>query len=109
MSNPKRGKKVWYLKNGAKALDLSELPRCQAIAKSTGLPCKRPALKGSSLCGIHAGRYRPGGIKGNRNALKHGLCTEKAKQDRLLVKETLGFIGQLTKTLSAQIRSPENR
>ena len=105
MSSPSRGKRVWYLKNGAEALDLSKLPRCQAVAKSTGMPCRRPAVKGSSLCGIHAGRYRPGGVKGNRNALKHGLYTEKAMQDRLLIKETLGFIGHLTKTIDTQLSS----
>jgi len=104
MSDSSRGERVWYLKNGAKALDLSKLPRCQAVAKSTGEPCKRPAVKGYSLCGIHAGRYRPGGIKGNQNALKHGLCTEKARQDRLLIKETLDFIGHLTQTVDAQLK-----
>lgn len=104
MSNSSSGERVWYLKSGARALDLSKLPRCQAVAKSTGMACRRAAIKGSSLCGIHAGRYRPGGIIGNRNALKHGFCTKKAMQDNAFIKETLDFIDHLTKTVNAQLR-----
>lgn len=85
MEHQNGDQRVWHIKNGVKALDLSSLPRCQAVAKSTGKECRRPAQKGQRMCGIHAGRYIPGAGADNQNALVHGLFTKEAKQQRAQV------------------------
>ena len=46
------------LSNGGQAAPISvanAAPRCGARTKSTGLPCKRPALRGRSRCKLHGG------------------------------------------------------
>jgi len=65
------------LKNGNPPCDLRSLPKCQAIAKSTGNRCGNIAVKGKRVCWLHGGRS-PGAPKNNRNALKHGLYTAEA-------------------------------
>lgn len=92
MKKQNREPRSHYINNGVKALDLSTLPRCQAIATSTGENCKRAAIKGHKFCGIHSGRYTPGAKVNNLNALTHGLYTAKAKDTRSRFKKTLDFI-----------------
>jgi len=109
MHNSSGGHRTWHINNGVKGLDTSTLPRCQAVATSTGKPCKRAALKGQKLCGIHAGRYNPGGKARNQNALKHGRYTKQAQQERARIRKTLALLGHLTGALSAEIDEQENR
>ena len=75
-------KKSWFINNGVQGFDMTTLPRCQAIAKSTGEPCRRPAIKGQSYCGIHSGRYKPGAKIGNQSAYTHGFYTAEIKKER---------------------------
>ena len=79
--------KKWFLRGGVPGFDLSTLPRCEAIAKTTGKRCKRAALKGQKLCGIHSDNYTPSAPKGNDNALKTGLHTAAARAERKEVNE----------------------
>ena len=61
---------VWFIKNGVRGVNLRDLPRCQAIAKTTGNKCKNPAMRSSTLCCVHAGLYSPSAPYGNKNACK---------------------------------------
>jgi len=81
--------RIWYLKSGAPGLDLNTLPRCKAIAPSTGKRCGNPAMKDKDVCCVHAGLYKPGPPKGNQHALKHGFYTAKAIAERKRAKEFL--------------------
>jgi uncharacterized protein YjcR len=64
-------------------LDMRRASRCPAKSKRSGLQCRAPAVRGSSVCRMHgAGGGAP---KGNRNALKHGLFTAEAIAARRLV------------------------
>jgi glucans biosynthesis protein len=89
-------KRVWYLNGGVPGFDLNSLPRCQAIAKSFDRRCRNPAMKGSDLCCVHAGLKKPGARPGNRNALKHGLHTKEALEQkeevRSYIKEMEDFL-----------------
>jgi len=91
--------KAWYLKNGARGFDLNTLPRCTAVAKSTGKQCKNPAMNGSMYCCVHNGWYKPGAPKGNQNRYKHGLYSQKAKEERdearRILREGLDFLKDL--------------
>ncbi len=90
--------KAWYINNGVKAQNLSELPRCEAKAKTTGEKCKRAALKGKEVCGIHAGNYTPGAPKGNRFREVHGYYSQKNEEQRSSVKRLLdAYIETLNK------------
>ena len=93
-------KRGWLIKNGVQALDLSSLPRCQAVAASTGHSCKHAALKGRNVCGIHAGNYTPRAKKGNRNSLKRGLHTREAVKERAEIRRTLDLLRNLTEALT---------
>jgi hypothetical protein len=79
-SQNREEKKTWYINNGVKGFDLTNLPRCQGAAAHGGR-CKRPAIKGKSLCSIHAGNYRPGAPLGNRNNFVHGLHGKTIQKD----------------------------
>ena len=109
MQHQNSEKRVWHINNGVTALNFSTLPRCQAIASSTGQPCKRPALKGQPLCGIHSGRYTPGAKKGNRNAVRHGLYTASAKADRSAARRTLYRVKSLTRALNESTKTLGSR
>jgi hypothetical protein len=95
------------LKNGNTPIDLATLPRCQAIASSTGRTCKRAACKGQKYCGIHSGRYKPGSPQYNRPALKHGFYKSGKIQERLeakcLISSLTGLIGIINDIHSTQI------
>lgn len=75
-----QGSRLGRLKNGNPPCDLQALPRCQAVAKSTGKRCGKPAMKGKRVCYIHGGRS-PGAPKGNRNAWKSGAYSAEFRQD----------------------------
>ena len=51
-------------------LPMHQASRCHARSRRSGLQCRAPAIRGSSVCRMHgAGGGAP---KGNKNALKHG-------------------------------------
>jgi len=56
-------------------------PRCGAKTRS-GKPCMSPAVHGKKRCRMHGGAPGSGAPRGNQNALKHGLYTREAIEQR---------------------------
>jgi uncharacterized protein YjcR len=56
-------------------------PRCGAKTRS-GKPCMSPAVHGKKRCRMHGGAAGSGAPRGNKNALKHGLYTREAIEER---------------------------
>jgi uncharacterized protein YjcR len=56
-------------------------PRCGAKTRS-GKPCMSPAVHGKKRCRMHGGAPGSGAPRGNQNALKHGLYTREAIEER---------------------------
>jgi len=70
-------------------------PRCTAKAKSTGLRCEAPAVRGRRVCRCHGARG--GAPKGERHGLyRHGLYTGEAieirRQTRALFAAARGVL-----------------
>jgi uncharacterized protein YjcR len=55
--------------------------RCGAKTRS-GRSCKSPSVHGKKRCRMHGGAPGSGAPKGNQNALKHGLYTKAAIEER---------------------------
>ena len=55
--------------------------RCGAKTRS-GKPCQSPAVAGKRRCRMHGGAKGSGAPKGNKNALKNGLYTKEAIEER---------------------------
>ena len=55
--------------------------RCGAKTRS-GKPCMAPAVSGKRRCRMHGGSPGSGAPRGNKNALKSGLYTREAIQQR---------------------------
>ena len=77
-------------------LAMHQSPRCTALSKRTGKPCRNPAVKGWSVCRMHGARG--GAPKGERNgAYKHGGYTQEAlaasQYVRALVKAVRPTLG----------------
>ncbi len=64
-----------------RGLPLHLSPRCGARTRK-GTPCLAPAVKGKRRCRMHGGAKGSGAPKGNQNALKHGLYTHEAIEER---------------------------
>jgi uncharacterized protein YjcR len=60
-------------------------PRCGAKTRS-GKPCMSPAVHGKKRCRMHGGAPGSGAPRGNQNALKHGLYTREAIEERRQVR-----------------------
>jgi uncharacterized protein YjcR len=56
-------------------------PRCGAKTR-TGRSCKSPSVQGKKRCRMHGGAPGSGAPRGNKNALKHGLYTREAIEER---------------------------
>jgi hypothetical protein len=56
-------------------------PRCGAKTRNGGA-CRSPAVHGKKRCRMHGGAPGSGAPKGNKNALKHGLFTKEAIEQR---------------------------
>jgi hypothetical protein len=56
-------------------------PRCGAKTRS-GKPCMSPAVGGKKRCRMHGCAPGSGAPRGNKNALKHGLHTQEAIEER---------------------------
>lgn len=71
---------------------LRDAPRCHSTAKSTGQPCKAPAVKGWSVCRVHgAGGGAPRG-KAHGN-WQHGGRSGELVEMRRLVAELVRVTG----------------
>ncbi|WP_311925022.1 HGGxSTG domain-containing protein [Microvirga sp. 3-52] len=55
--------------------------RCGATTRS-GTACLAPAVRGKTRCRMHGGAKGSGAPIGNQNALKDGLHTQEAIEDR---------------------------
>jgi hypothetical protein len=55
--------------------------RCLAKTRS-GTLCRSPAVSGKRRCRMHGGAPGSGAPQGNQNALKHGLHTREAIEER---------------------------
>jgi hypothetical protein len=64
-------------------------PRCGARTRSGG-PCRSPAVSGKKRCRMHGGAPGSGAPKQNQNALKHGLFTKGAIEERKQIQALLG-------------------
>jgi len=63
-------------------------PRCGAKTRR-GTPCNSPAVSGKKRCRMHGGAPGTGAPKGNQNALKHGLYTREAIEDRRALRQLM--------------------
>jgi hypothetical protein len=62
--------------------------RCGAHTRA-GQPCKSPAVCGATRCRMHGGGAGSGAVPGNKSALKHGLRTGDAIEERRQVQELM--------------------
>jgi hypothetical protein len=62
--------------------------RCGAKTRS-GRPCRSPAVSGKRRCRMHGGARGSGAPRGNQNALKSGLYTREALEERRRLREFL--------------------
>jgi hypothetical protein len=69
--------------------------RCGARTRLNGF-CRSPAVRGKKRCRMHGGAPGSGAPKQNQNALKHGLFTKDAIEER---KQVQALIGQTRKLL----------
>src|SRR5271170_7229184 len=60
--------------------------RCGSKTRS-GKPCMSPAVSGKKRCRMHGGAFGSGAPLGNKNALKHGLFTRKAIEERRQLRD----------------------
>ena len=60
-------------------------PRCGAKTRSSK-PCSSPAVHGKKRWRMHGGAPGSGAPRGNQNALKHGLFTKEAIEERRQVR-----------------------
>jgi hypothetical protein len=71
-------------------------PRCGAKTRILGGSCRSPAVRGKKRCRMHGGAPGSGAPKENQNALKHGLFTKQAIEER---KQVQALLGQARKLL----------
>lgn len=62
--------------------------RCGAKTRS-GKPCQAPAVQGKKRCRMHGGALGTGAPRGNSNAVKHGLYTREAIEERRQLRALL--------------------
>jgi hypothetical protein len=98
VTKKQKNEKVWFINGKVPGFDLATLPRCKAIAKSTGKQCKNPRMRNSDFCCVHDPRhdFKPGARLGNKNALKHGLYSREFKDQ---VNQVKGLVDDLDKLL----------
>jgi len=65
---------------------MRESPRCGARTRS-GTPCRAPAVSGKARCRMHGGARGTGAPVGNTNALKHGMYTKEALEERRALRQ----------------------
>ena len=67
---------------------MTQAARCGAKTRK-GTPCQAPAVAGKKRCRMHGGAAGSGAPKGNKNALKHGLCTAEEKAFNAHVRDLI--------------------
>ena len=67
---------------------MRESRRCGARTRS-GTPCQAPAVSGKARCRMHGGARGSGAPIGNTNALKHGMYTKAALEERQMVRSLI--------------------
>jgi len=67
---------------------LAAIPRCGALARSTGHPCRLPGTGSGGRCRFHGGRS-PG------RPVTHGRSTKKAKLERDWARLLVGALAQM--------------
>ena len=72
--------------------------RCGTRTRS-GKPCRAPAVTGKARCRMHGGAAGSGAPKGNQNALKHGLYTREARQERQAVNDFIRQARRLARSV----------
>ena len=78
---------------------LAALPRCAAIARQTGAPCKNPGLGAGGRCRFH------GGASTGRPS-SHGYATKQAKLDRDWARLLVGAVHKLNGGKSSGFLKP---
>jgi len=73
-------------------------PRCGARTRA-GRPCMSPAVRGKRRCRMHGGAEGSGAPRGNKNALKHGLYTRVAIEERRQLSALLRRSRELIKLI----------
>ena len=68
--------------------------RCGAKTRS-GKPCMAPAVSGKKRCRMHGGAPGSGAPQGNKNALKSGLFTREAIEERRALQDLIRSARQL--------------
>jgi len=68
--------------------------RCGAKTRS-GKPCMSPAVSGKKRCRMHGGAPGSGAPPGNKNALKSGLFTREAIEERRALQDLIRSARQL--------------
>ena len=63
-------------------------PRCGARTRN-GTPCQAPAVNGKARCRMHGGARGSGAPIGNQNALKHGMYTKAALEERRALRSLI--------------------
>ncbi len=59
-----------------------------------------PAVKGKRRCRMHGGAEGSGAPKGNKNALKHGLYTREALEERRQLRQLIRASQEMLKDLT---------
>ncbi len=67
--------------------------RCGAKTR-IGKPCRSPAVREKKRCRMHGGAKGSGAPKGNKNALKHGLYTKQAIEERRKLRALIRDAGR---------------
>jgi len=62
--------------------------RCGARTRK-GKPCQAPAVSGKARCRMHGGARGSGAPIGNQNALKHGMYTKVALEERRALRRLI--------------------
>ncbi len=72
--------------------------RCGAKTRS-GKPCMAPAVSGKKRCRMHGGAPGSGAPPGNQNALKSGLFTREAIEERRALRDLMRSARQLARKI----------
>ncbi len=59
-----------------------------------------PAVKGKRRCRMHGGPEGSGAPRGNKNALKHGLYTREALEERRQLRQLIRASQEMLKDLT---------
>ena len=78
-------------------LPMHQSPRCGAKTRS-GKPCQAPAVKEKKRCRMHGGKGS-GALRGNQNALKHGIYGAQMVAKRLHFAELVKELEQAIKPI----------